>query len=130
MSKGQAWADALQAAANASEAFAAQSRWLDLRLLIRFGSAAYWFKIYRGKIIEAAPYNPVTNMLGWQVVIAGEAAAWRASLEGVGRFGVLSTTGQITGDGDRVEVERCHAAVQVLGSQVIPGCGLPSDMEG
>ena len=130
MVKGQAWAEALQESANASDDFVTMSRWLDLRLLIRFGSAAYWFKIYRGQIIDAAPYNPVSNMLGYQVVVAGEAAAWRRSLEGVGRFGVESTTGQITGDGDRVEVERSHAAVQVLGGQVIPRCGLPSDMEG
>ena len=129
MSEGQSWAESVQAAANASADFAAASRWLDLKLVLRFGAAPYWFKIYRGRIIDAAPYNPVTNMLGYDVIVSGEPAAWRRALDGTSNFGREATTGQIAGDGNRVEVERSYKAVYVLGHGIIPQCGLPPELK-
>ena len=128
MSNGQAWADSVQAAANESAEFAGASRWLDLKLVLRFGGAAYWFKLYRGRIIDAAPYNPVTNMLGYDVVVAGEPAAWRRVLDGSSTYGREATTGQIAGDGNRVEVERSYKAAFVLGDRIVPKCGLPPEV--
>ncbi|WP_293680375.1 hypothetical protein [uncultured Phenylobacterium sp.] len=122
------WAQSIAAAANGNADFAGASRWLDTKIVLRFGAAAYWFKLYRGRIIDAERYNPGTNMLGYDVVVAGEPAAWRRAFEGVTTFGRELGTGQIGGDGDRVELERSYKAVHVLGSQIIPQCGLPPEV--
>ncbi len=130
MTVAEGWAEQVRAAANANADFAAAARWLDLKLVLRFGAASYWFKIYRGRVIDAAPYSPVTNMLGYDVVVAGAPAAWRRAIDGTSTYGRETTTGQIAGDGNRIEVERSLKAMFVLGSQVIATCGLPPGMEG
>lgn len=123
----QAWADSVQAAASPNTEFAGAARWLDTKLVLQFGRAAYWFKIYRGRIIDAAPYNPVSNRLGYDVIVSGDPAAWRRALDRTSTFGRESTTGQIWSDGNRVAVELAFKAVHILGSEIIPQCGLPPE---
>jgi hypothetical protein len=130
MADAEDWARRVQAAANENADFAAAARWLDLKLVLRFGAAPFWFKIYRGRIIDAAPYSPVTNMLGYDVVVTGAPAAWRRAIDGTSTYGRETTTGQIAGDGNRVEVERSLKAMYVLGAEVIAQCGLPPGVEG
>lgn len=125
---GQAWAEAVQKAANANADFAQAARWLDTKVLLQFGPARYWFKFYRGRIIDAAPYNPATNMLGYDVLVMGEPGVWRHAFDGTSHFARQFATGQIRSDGNRVEAERSYKAVYVLGSQVIEQCGLPPEM--
>ncbi len=121
----QDWADRIKAAANENADFARASRWLDTKLLVRIGASGFWFKLYRGRIIDAAPYNPATNMLGYDVVVSGTPDAWRAAFDGTSTYGRQTGTGQIVSDGNRVEVERSIQAAYVLGSQIIAQCGLP-----
>lgn len=128
MPEAEPWPQRVAAAANGNEDFAGAARWLDTKILLRVGPAAYWFKVYRGRIIDAAAYNPGTNMLGYDVVVAGEPAAWRRAVDGVTTFGRELGTGQIGGDGNRVEMERSYKAVHVLGSQILPECGLPPEV--
>jgi hypothetical protein len=125
MAEAQTWTESIQTAANENADFAGAARWLDTKVVVRFGAAVYWFKFYRGRIIDAAPYNPGTNMLGYDVLVAGDASAWRRAIEGVTTFGREMALGQVMMDGNRIEQERCYKAIQVLGSQVIPMCGLP-----
>lgn len=128
MPQTEPWAQRVEAAANRNEDFAGAARWLDTKIVLRIGTAAYWFKLYRGRIIDAAPYNPGVNMLGYDVVVSGEPAAWRRAVEGTTTFGRELGTGQVGCDGNRVEMERSYKAVHVLGSQVIAQCGLPPEV--
>lgn len=128
MPEAGSWPQRVAAAANGNADFAGAARWLDTKIVLRIGPAAYWFKFYRGRIIDAEGYSPATNMLGYDVVVSGAPEAWRrAVVEGVTTFGRELGTGQISGDGDRVELERSYKAVHVLGSQVLPACGLPPE---
>jgi hypothetical protein len=113
------------ALANNSEAFATAARWLDTKIVLRFGAEAHWFKVYRGRVIDAMPYDPGSNMLGYDVVVDGAREAWERVAAGHASFGRESAIGVIHGDGNRVEVERSYKAVQILGGQVLPACGLP-----
>lgn len=127
MPEAKSWAQSVEAAANGNAEFAGAARWLDTKIVLRIGAAAYWFKVYRGRIIDAAPYSPAVNMLGYDVVVAGAPDAWRRAIDGVTTFGRELGTGQIFGDGNRIEVERAYKAVHVLGDQVLPKCGLPPE---
>lgn len=129
MSAAQAWATRIQQAANASETFAAAARWLDTKIAWRFGTASYWFKLYRGRIIDAAPYNPITNMLGYDVLVLSTPEAWHRVLAGTTTYGRESSTGGIMADGNRIECERAIKALYVLGSEVIAAAGLPPELE-
>lgn len=122
------WAKSVQDRANDNDHFATAARWLDLTLVIRFGPTSYWFKLYRGRIIDAEPYNPVVNRLGYDVLLSGEADTWKAARDGGVVFGRLLSVGAIFGDGNRVEVERSFKAVHVLGAIIIPACGLPPEI--
>jgi hypothetical protein len=121
-----AWHGQVMARANASEAFAVAARWLDTKIVLRFGADAHWLKIYRGRVIDAMPYDPSTNMLGYDVVVDAARETWESVVAGTASFGRASATGQVHEDGDRVEVERSYKAVQILGGQVIPAVGLPT----
>jgi hypothetical protein len=119
------WLARIQDSANANSNFNQAARWLDMKLVVRFGDRPFWFKLYRGRIIDAMDYSPVTNMLGYDVIVSGAVADWLRVVAGTTTYGREATTGVIGHDGNRTECEKSYKAQIVLGSEVIPACGLP-----
>lgn len=122
------WLDRVQAEANDNPEFASASRWLDVTMVVAFGDQPYWFKIYRGRIIDAMPYDAATNMLGYDVIVTGDTETWRRVVAGETTFARESATGQVALDGNRVEAERSYKALLVLGGNVLPACSLPPNV--
>jgi hypothetical protein len=121
----QAWLDRVAETANANPAFNTASRWLDMTMVVGFGARRFWFKLYRGRIIDAMEYNPVSNMLGYDVVMGGAMADWRRVASGATTFGREATLGVFSHDGNRTEAEKSYKAQIILGSEIIPAAGLP-----
>ncbi|WP_439816372.1 hypothetical protein [Zavarzinia sp. CC-PAN008] len=124
------WLARVREVANGNSRFNQAARWLDMKMVVRFGDRPFWFKLYRGQIIDAMEYSPVTNMLGYDVIVSGTATDWAAIVAGRSRFDRAATTGVIAHDGNRTECEKSYKAQMVLGAEVFPACGLPPGMEG
>jgi hypothetical protein len=119
------WLRAVAANANANPTFNAASRWLDMTLVLGFGARRFWFKLYRGRIIDAMVYNPATNMLGYDVIVSGPEDAWARVASGEARYAREATVGVFSLDGNRPEAEKSYKAQMILGGEVIPAVGLP-----
>lgn len=119
------WATRVQEAANANAEFAAGAEWLDFKLLLRLGAAEWWFKVYRGRVIDAMPYAVATNRLGYDVVVSAPRAAWARIAERSSAFGREHAMGALHVDGQRVEGDRAYRALVALGDQVVRSVGLP-----
>jgi hypothetical protein len=70
-------------------------------------------------------YNPVSNMLGYDVVLSGSVDDWRRVVSGATTFGREATMGVFSHDGNRTEAEKSYKAQIILGSEIIPAVGLP-----
>lgn len=121
----QAWLDRVAQSANGNPGFNQASRWLDMTMVIGFGARRFWFKLYRGRIIDAMAYNSVSNMLGYDVVMSGPDEAWSRVVSGATTFGREATIGVFSHDGNRTEAEKSYKAQIILGAEVIPAVGLP-----
>ncbi len=119
------WLASVSDAAGKDAEFAAGSEWLDTRLLVRIGATACWFKIYRGRIIDAMGYDTSGNRLGYDVVVAGSADAWKRIVRENSPFGREHATGFMSVDGNRTEGDRSYRAIVALADRVIRQCGLP-----
>jgi hypothetical protein len=119
------WLDRVRDRANENPDFNTASRWLDMTLVLGFGERRFWFKIYRGRIIDAMVYNPGTNMLGYDVVVTGAAEDWGRVVSGAASYAREATVGVFGFDGNRPEAEKSYKAQIILGGEVIPAVGLP-----
>lgn len=121
------WAARVQEAANGNAEFAAGAEWLDLKLLLRIGDDAWWFKVYRGRVIDAMPYAVATNRLGYEVVVGGPRAAWQRIVARSSSFGREHAMGALHVDGLRVEGDRSYRALVALGDQIVRSVGLAQE---
>lgn len=108
---------ALTAHCNELDTFKKATEWADLNLVLGIGETRFWLKIYRGRIIDVMEYLPMSNAIGYRVLVAGEEEAWRALQAGTKSWELL-TTGRITIDGDLVEANRFHEALCLLTESV------------
>nr|WP_145549601.1 hypothetical protein [Variovorax boronicumulans] len=123
----EAWAARVQEAANGNAEFAAGAEWLDLKLLLRIGEAAWWFKVYRGRVIDAMPYAVASNRLGYEVVVGGPRTAWQRIVDRSSSFGREHAMAALHVDGLRVEGDRAYRALVALGDQIVRSVGLPQE---
>ncbi|MBI2369136.1 MAG: hypothetical protein HYV08_02655 [Deltaproteobacteria bacterium] len=103
------WAIQLQATANEDAEFAGAARWFDGSVFLRFGSAAYWMKIYGGRVIDvqAGP-----SPLGFTFAIGGEESVWRELLRDPrNRFLEFAAAGRLSVEGNLLEYMRITKAV-------------------
>lgn len=105
---------ALVAALNEDEAFGAASRWSDVKVLLCFGEAQYWMKLYGGKVIDWMPYFPMANPLGWDYSIAAPLEAWERLRDGSRAQGHLLDTGEIRVDGNLLQANRLYESTHLL----------------
>ena len=121
------WAARVLETANGNAEFAAGAEWLDFKLLLRVGDAAWWFKVYRGRVIDAMPYAVATNRLGYDVVVSAPRAAWGRIVGRSSSFGREHAMGALHVDGQRVEGDRSYRALVALGDQIVRSVGLPQE---
>jgi hypothetical protein len=123
----QIWLNKLQATANEDKEFQLGSEWLDLRLLVRIGASSWWFKVYRGRIIDAMPYSLASNRLGYDVVLSGTIDAWDRIVTGKSLFGREQRMNQLQIDGRRMDGDSSYRALVALSDRVLKSCGLPPE---
>ena len=104
----------LQRTLNNSERFAAVSKWSDVKVLLCFGDARYWLKLYGGNVIDVMEYFPMVNPLGWDYSISGSITTWDGLRNGTRPLGHLLDTGAISVDGNLLQANRLYESTQVM----------------
>ena len=106
--------EALVAALNGDEEFSAASRWSDVKVLICFGDAHYWMKLYGGKVIDWMRYFPMANPLGWDYSIGAPIDTWEHLRDGARAQGHLLDTGEIRIDGNLLQANRLYESTHLI----------------
>lgn len=106
--------EALRSHLNNLEAFRKATEWADVNVAVKIGDHRYWMKIYRGQVIDLMEDLPMTNPLGYRVIISGDEAAWRELKDGTAKTWALTTTGRLVIDGDLIEANRIHEALCLI----------------
>ncbi len=109
------WMKALQAKCNADADFSKATMWSDVNLVLAFGDRRYWLKLYKGKIIDLMEYLPMTNALGYDVIVSGPLDVWKSVQQKKKVFWEPLDFGHITVDGNLLEANRMHEAICLIG---------------
>ncbi len=104
----------LQRTLNNSERFSVVSEWSDVKVLLCFGEARYWLKLYGGKVIDVMEYFPMVNPLGWDYSISGSATTWSELRNGSRPLGHLLDTGDLSVDGNLLQANRLYESTHVI----------------
>jgi hypothetical protein len=106
--------EGLQDRCNASEAFQEAAAWSDVNVVLAFGDEQYWLKLYKGKIMDPTAYEPLSNALGYDVIVSGELEGWRDLIDGK-KFWEPLSQGRIKVEGNLLEANRMHEAICIMG---------------
>lgn len=87
------WIEELQQRCNADSQFNRASEWSDINLVIEVGNERYWLKLYAGEIIDTMKYEPMSNPLGYDVIVSGSQSAWTPVANGEMPFWEAYSTG-------------------------------------
>lgn len=98
---------------NGHAPFKRASEWADTKVLVTSGDDRFWFKLYRGSIIDVAEYAPLSNALGYDVLISGSPEGWGHARNGSKAWELL-TVHQISMDGNLIEANRLHEALCIF----------------
>lgn len=107
----QEWIDHVQDRCNEDEQFNRASEWSDVNLVLEVGDERYWLKLYGGEIIDTMKYEPMSNPLGYDVLISGSEDTWNAILGAEMPVWKGISTGQLTIEGNLLEANRMHEAI-------------------
>ncbi len=113
------WARALQEKSHQSESFRRASLWADVKLVLALGAHRYWFKLYRGRIIDVMEYLPLSNPLGYDILVSGPLETWKNIASGRRLLWQCVLAGEILIDGNMLEANRMTEAVCVLADEVL-----------
>lgn len=116
------WMKALQKKCNLDTAFNRASLWSDVKIVFDFGGSRYWVKLYKGKIIDLMEYLPMTNALGYDIIVSGSTEAWKQLMERKELLGRLLHFGQLAIDGNMLECNRMYEAICVV-ADIMPNVG-------
>jgi hypothetical protein len=78
--------EGVQQRCNSLEDFRKATDWSDVNVVLAVGDQRYWLKLYRGKILDVMPYEPLSNALGYDVVVSGDRDAWKELVNGDVKF--------------------------------------------
>ncbi|MFC7156970.1 hypothetical protein ACFQPA_16185 [Halomarina halobia] len=105
------WLEELQERCNEDEQFNRAAEWSDVNVVIGVDEERYWLKLYGGEIIDTMTYEPMSNPLGYDVVVSGSKEAWEPVVAGDDTFWKAYSSGGILIDGDLLEANRMHEAL-------------------
>lgn len=109
------WVKELQEKCNANAEFETATMWSDVRMVIAFGDKRYYLKLYKGKIIDVMEYLPMTNALGYDIIVSGAVDAWKKIIEDEKFvFWMAFNSGDILVDGNMLECNRMHEAINLI----------------
>ena len=106
--------EGLQKRCNTLEEFQKATDWSDVNLVLAVDDQRYWLKLYRGKILDLMAYEPLSNALGYDVLVSGDTDAWRDLVNGTVKFWEPLSQGRITIDGNLLEANRMHEALSII----------------
>ena len=109
------WVKTLREKCNENVDFRTATMWSDVKLVLGFGDRRYWLKLYKGEIIDLMEYLPMTNPLGYDIIVSGSAEAWRGVIDTQMAFGEATGTDAITIDGNMLECNRMFEAICIIG---------------
>ncbi|WP_226043239.1 hypothetical protein [Natrinema sp. DC36] len=117
------WIEEIQQRCNEDEHFNRVSEWSDVNVVLEVGDERYWLKLYGGEIIDTMPYEPMSNPLGYDIILSGSRDAWKAVNDAEMPFWNAYSTGEITIDGNIMEANRMHEALvrmaELMGENLI-----------
>lgn len=105
------WLEAVQKRCNEDDDFNEAAEWSDVNLVIEVGEERYWLKLYGGEIIDTMKYEPMSNALGYDILVSGSKEAWEPIVAGEDTFWKSYSNGEILIDGDLLEANRMHEAI-------------------
>lgn len=105
------WVKEIQERCNGDEQFNRVAEWSDVNLVLEVGDERYWLKLYGGEIIDTMEYEPISNPLGYDIILSGSKDVWQAVNDAEIPFWNAYSTGQITIDGNLLEANRMHDAI-------------------
>lgn len=109
------WVKTLKEKCNANADFNTATMWSDVKVVLAFGDERYWLKLYKGEIIDLMEYLPMTNPLGYDIIVSGSVDAWKSVIDMQMVFGEASGTGAIAIDGNMLECNRMFEAICIIG---------------
>ncbi|WP_336328580.1 SCP2 sterol-binding domain-containing protein [Halovenus sp. HT40] len=105
------WIDKLQEKCNDDAQFNRAAEWSDVNVVLEVDDERYWLKLYGGEIIDTMKYEPMSNPLGYDVILSGSVEAWQAVNDAEMPFWKAYSQGKITIDGNLLEANRMHEAI-------------------
>lgn len=105
------WLETLQDRCNEDEQFERATEWSDVNLVVEVGEERYWLKLYGGEVIDVMAYEPMSNALGYDIVVSGERSAWEPVVAGEDTFWKAYSQGTVAIDGNLLQANRMHEAL-------------------
>jgi len=105
------WIEQYQERCNDDEHFNRVSEWSDVNLVLEIAEDRYWMKLYGGEIIDVMKYEPMSNPLGYDVIISGSVDAWEDIRAAEMPVWDALRTGELTIEGNLLEANRMHDAI-------------------
>lgn len=117
------WIGEIQEECNGDEQFNEAAEWSDVNVVLEAGDERFWLKLYGGEIIDTMRYEPMSNPLGYDVIISGSADTWQQIYDAEMPFWQAYSTGEITIDGNLLKANRIHEAIvrmaELMGEDLI-----------
>ncbi len=105
------WLESLQRRCNEDTQFNRVAEWSDVNLVIEVGEKRYWLKLYGGEIIDTMEYEPMSNALGYDIIVSGTKGAWEPVVAGEDTFWKAYSNGEIKIEGNLLQANRMHEAL-------------------
>lgn len=105
------WLERVQERCNDDEQFNQAAEWSDVNVVLEVGDERFWLKLYDGEIIDTMRYEPMSNPLGYDIVISGPTDAWQEVNDAEIPFWNAYSKGRITIDGNLLQANRMHEAI-------------------
>ena len=109
------WVAALKEKCNGDPDFNTATKWSDVKVVLGFGDQRYWLNLYKGKKIDLMEYLPMTNALGYDILVNGSVDAWKSVIKREMVFAAAAGAGAIAIDGNMLECNRMYEAICLIG---------------
>ena len=114
------WMESFKTMCNGSEQLRIATRFADTKIVFMFGDTRYYWKLYKGAIIDAQPFVLSFDPLGYDVVIRGDMEAWQALALRRVKFWDLYNSGKIEVGGNHLDAHRLHEAILLMCEDILP----------
>jgi hypothetical protein len=114
------WMEAFKEKCQSSKAFRKATEFADTKLVFMFGETRYYWKIYRGSIIDSHPFVMSFDPLGYDVVIRAPQEVWESLRNKRSKFWDHYNSFQLEIGGNHMDGHRLHEAILVMCEDILP----------